>query len=539
MADDKPTTSLRTTKGAKLIPRDISEGLGKLPPQALDMEEAVLGAIMIESAALPKVESFLKADHFYVEAHREIFRACMSLKRNGSPVDMRTVKDQLKRDGKLELIGGQFYIVELSTKVSSGANVEYHARVVMEASIKRSIILAASGMHHDGYEDGTDPFDLLKKTIADLQHLHDTSTLENNEDRIKKLWADRLITKEPPAEVPLITIGNAVIATLGNHSLITGKKKARKTLFVVWLIHKYFTQNTRTATPHDIIIFDTEQGKSHVWQMRKKVKTLTGIDIPVFFLRGMAPVERRGFISDTLKYWPKKPKIVFIDGVRDLMSNINDPIESTDVIVWLEDLITTYNPHVCEILHQNKGDVNPRGHIGTELQNKAQVTIDLSKDEKTGDTVVKCESARDLEFDTFTFTHDPQGLPIVTDSPIIAGGAQVIPPNEKKKRLLAIFKDEALGFSYKELYEEVRKEYGISKNKAETLIREFQRCGWIIRVGKPRDPTALYKCITSDNGHHHNEPVTAAPQGDLFASNGVDDSVETPSAPELSDDLPF
>ena len=139
------STSLRfSTKTSKLIPRDISESLGKLPPQARDLEEAVLGALMLEKNALNAVVEFLKPEHFYEERHKEIYSAIIDLFKASDPVDMRTVVNQLRKTAKIELVGGAYYIAELTSKVSSAANIEYHARVIMEMAIKRELIQVAS-----------------------------------------------------------------------------------------------------------------------------------------------------------------------------------------------------------------------------------------------------------------------------------------------------------------------------------------------------------------------------------------------------------
>lgn len=175
-------------KTNKLIPRDISESLGKLPPQALDLEEAVLGALMLERNALNAVVEFLKPEHFYVEAHREIYQSIIQLFKSSEPVDMRTVVNQLRKDGKIDLIGGAYYIAELTAKVSSAANIEYHARVIIEMAIKRELIQIASQIHHNAYEDTTDVFELLDKTEQSIFEISD-SNLRKNYDNMRNLMA--------------------------------------------------------------------------------------------------------------------------------------------------------------------------------------------------------------------------------------------------------------------------------------------------------------------------------------------------------------
>ena len=179
--------SLRlSTKSSKLVPRDISESLGKLPPQALDLEEAVLGALMLEKNALNAVVEFLKPEHFYSEQHKEIYTAIIELFKSSDPVDMRTVVNQLRKSGKIELIGGAYYIAELTSKVSSAANIEYHARVIMEMAIKRELIQVASEIHHNAYEDTTDVFELLDKTEQSIFQISD-SNLRKNYDNMRNL----------------------------------------------------------------------------------------------------------------------------------------------------------------------------------------------------------------------------------------------------------------------------------------------------------------------------------------------------------------
>ena len=185
---EQRSTSLRSgsSKIAKLIPRDLSENLGKLPPQALDLEEAVLGALMLEKNALTAVIEYLRADHFYTGQHKEIYQAIVDLFKASEPVDMRTVVAQLRKNAKLEVVGGAYYIAELTSKVSSSANIEYHARMVIELAIKRELIQISSQMQQAAYEDTTDVFDLLDKIEQSIFAISDTN-LRKNYDTMKSL----------------------------------------------------------------------------------------------------------------------------------------------------------------------------------------------------------------------------------------------------------------------------------------------------------------------------------------------------------------
>ncbi|MGL5891942.1 MAG: DnaB-like helicase N-terminal domain-containing protein, partial [Bacteroidia bacterium] len=104
--------------------------IGKLPPQAVELEEAVLGALMLEKDALTAVIDILQPKSFYKEAHGRVFGAIQNLFQRSEPIDILTVTQELKRTGELEIVGGAYYISQLTNRVASAANVEFHARII-------------------------------------------------------------------------------------------------------------------------------------------------------------------------------------------------------------------------------------------------------------------------------------------------------------------------------------------------------------------------------------------------------------------------
>ena len=160
----------------------MTESLGKLPPQALEIEEAVLGALMLEKDALSNVIDILNKESFYSDAHQAIFEAIVDLFNNSEPVDMRTVVSQLRKNGKLELVGGAYYIAELTSKISSAANIEHHARLILEMAIKRELIKVASEIHQMAYEDTTDVFHLLDRIENSLFQISESNIKKNYDD---------------------------------------------------------------------------------------------------------------------------------------------------------------------------------------------------------------------------------------------------------------------------------------------------------------------------------------------------------------------
>jgi hypothetical protein len=273
------------------------------------------------------------------------------------------------------------------------------------------------------------------------------------------------------------------VSTAGNHSLVVGKKKSRKSLFIIWHLSNY-----KNDLSTEVAIFDTEQGKRHVYNTRLKIFQTTGKYVPVFYLRGRSAKDRKEIIENVVAYWPSKLRLIVIDGVRDLLTNINDPEQATEITTWIEQLTIKHGLHVINVLHLNKSDNNARGHLGTELLNKAEITIELEKDFTTGYTIVKCESSRDKPFEEFGFTHGAQELPELVNAPV---GSIGLSANQQKERLAFVF-DEPVQ-KRAEVIEGIRTHFEVGRQKADVLLARFVREGLIVKNGKDRSPSTSYK----------------------------------------------
>lgn len=137
---------------------------GKTQPAATDLEQAVLGAMLLDRDAVPDMLDQLRVETFYTDQHQNIFKAIKSLYEKQEPVDLLTVVQELKLRGSLELAGGGYYITELSHRVASAANIEFHSRILIQKELQRRIIEAATKATRDAYEDTTDAFNLLAET---------------------------------------------------------------------------------------------------------------------------------------------------------------------------------------------------------------------------------------------------------------------------------------------------------------------------------------------------------------------------------------
>ncbi|WKD86597.1 Replicative DNA helicase [Polaribacter huanghezhanensis] len=162
--------------------RIISLEKGKIPPQALDLEIAVLGAMMIDKKGIDDVIDILHPDAFYDKKHQEIYAAIYTLFQNSEPTDLLTVSQQLRKDGKLELVGGDFYLINLTQKVASSAHIEYHARIILQKYIQRKLISISSDIIETAYDETVDVFDLLDLAEGKLFEVTQGNLKKGSED---------------------------------------------------------------------------------------------------------------------------------------------------------------------------------------------------------------------------------------------------------------------------------------------------------------------------------------------------------------------
>lgn len=165
--------SVKTAGKGKLPKKKVNQAAvalehGKLPPQALDLEEAVLGALMIEKDALTTVIDILQPESFYKESNQKIYAAIQELFQKSDPVDLLTVKNQLKLNGHLDEVGGPYYITKLTNNVASAANIEFHARIISQKYIQRELIRISTETITDAYDETSDVFEMLDKAEQDL-----------------------------------------------------------------------------------------------------------------------------------------------------------------------------------------------------------------------------------------------------------------------------------------------------------------------------------------------------------------------------------
>lgn len=162
--------------------------IGKLPPQAVELEEAVIGAMLLEKEALSTVIDILSPESFYKEQNGKVYTAIVSLFNRSEPVDILTVTQELKRNGELEFVGGSYYVSSLTNRIASSANIEFHARIVAQKYLQRELIRIGTETIKTAYEDSTDVFELLDHTTKNIFEILD-SNVRKQHDKMSTLIA--------------------------------------------------------------------------------------------------------------------------------------------------------------------------------------------------------------------------------------------------------------------------------------------------------------------------------------------------------------
>jgi replicative DNA helicase len=156
----------KRTNQSNLIPVNLEQG--KIPPQALELEEAVLGAIMLEKDAVIEVIDILKPESFYKDEHQKIYGAIMNLFSTDKAIDILTIPEELRKQNHLEEVGGVAYITQLTSRVASAAHIEFHARIVQQKFIQRELIRVATQIQNQAFDDAIDVNDLLDFSESQL-----------------------------------------------------------------------------------------------------------------------------------------------------------------------------------------------------------------------------------------------------------------------------------------------------------------------------------------------------------------------------------
>jgi predicted ATP-dependent serine protease len=298
--------------------------------------------------------------------------------------------------------------------------------------------------------------------------------------------------------------GNEILGTLGNFSAIIGKAKSRKSFYVNIAVSTALRKDSilgrfSSDLPPDkneVLYFDTEQGKYHVQLAVKRICTQIKEPEPknlhTYYLRSLAPSERLEFIENEILS-NDKVGFVIIDGIKDLVTSINDEEQATMIVSKLLKWTEERNIHIVTVLHQNKSDTNARGHIGTELINKAETVLEVAKAETDNNiSIVTPLQCRNPAPEIFAFEINDFGIPIIAENfevrtEIKKNKFDVTDLEDYKKfQLLTEIYSKGESFSYSELVIQLRLAYknqfntAIGVNRAKDLITDCKNNEWLL-----------------------------------------------------------
>jgi len=166
---------------------------GRIPPQAREFEELVLGAIMLERDGIYKVAEMISPEMFYVEAHQKIYKAIQNLFGRYAPIDIITVTEELRNLGELDKVGGAYFVTGLTTRIASSANIEYHCSIIVQKFKQRELIRVCSQIVKNAFDDTTDVFELIDFAASETLKLHNVSGTKNTEPHFRVIKAIRQI----------------------------------------------------------------------------------------------------------------------------------------------------------------------------------------------------------------------------------------------------------------------------------------------------------------------------------------------------------
>lgn len=294
------------------------------------------------------------------------------------------------------------------------------------------------------------PVQIVQKTTLEHKSL-EVSMLEKDDfsdEELESYLSKGEIKATDKVTIPpkILFVGDCTIATFGNFSASTGKAKSKKTFNISAMVAAAVTNTTvlnyRACLPEGkrkILYFDTEQSKYHCHNVLERIYKLSGLSVKkddprlLFWgLREYTPKLRIALIDYALRKH-QEVGLVIIDGLRDLMYDINNGKEATDVMTVLMAWTSVYDLHIHTVLHLNKNDNNPRGHIGTELENKAETVLIISKNlQNNSISEVRPMHMRDKEFSTFAFHIDDNKLPVLDN------GISVTVVKRREKSLVSL-----------------------------------------------------------------------------------------------------
>jgi hypothetical protein len=410
--DDAPTAP--AINGSKLHPADAEwepplpeiekprralAPIGRTLPVSVEAEEYLLSCMLLDGKDVVSRcrEAGITIDTWYESKHGIIYDCICSCVDRGLPVDVSIVAEELKTTKQLDKVGGYAFLTQVSARIPTTAQTGYFIEKVREQALLRETIRCSAGMAEECYNfsGGIDTF--LEDLQAKFKRIVDRSIVSDPEQIEARRFNHKRLVKKP---TPIFSLAGTTVSTPGNLTAIYSQAKTGKSSLVGAMIAAAMTNPT---SGHDtlgitgpnyekgaLIHFDTEQS-DYDWQqlITSSLKRVGLVEEPKwlmsYHLTGMSAAECRAFISATVKRAQRmfgKIHSIFIDGIADLVIDPNDPAECFPLITELHAIAIKYNTAIISILHMNPGsEVKGRGHLGSQLERKAESNLTLEKNE--------------------------------------------------------------------------------------------------------------------------------------------------------------
>lgn len=308
---------------------------GKIPPQAVDFEQVVLGALLIDKKAINQVIHLLSTDVFYFDKHQIIFEAIQRLYDIGSPVDILTVSEQLSKMEKLEMIGGDFYLVSLTEKVFSSAHIEYHSFIILQKFILRKIIQAGHIAIEQAYEPDFDVLEIVENFEEEMAYVKGVSINKALEWHEKGSADD--LTQQLDADFERIQRGETIGIPIGLNEIddftqglqpielviIGGRPGMGKTsLAIIIAVEISFRNQMRKG-----VFFSLEMSKRQL--MNRIISKETGIPYQSIKFLKITP-EQKELVKSWYRFFEERSNLKIVDNLETLIE-IVDYILKEDV----------------------------------------------------------------------------------------------------------------------------------------------------------------------------------------------------------------
>lgn len=363
-------------------------------PYSEEAEQHVIACCLLDGEIIDRCsDEHLTPESFYHPAHNRLFSILRRIRSENIPVSLEVLVQELIKSGELLSIGGFPYLIQVTGRIPTTAHAGYFIEVVREKAIRRNLIKQATGLVDQCY-NGTSLEDLLSKSVPSIGEAVGPS---QSGERLRQTRYDPTQVIERPD--PIFTASGTTICTPGNLTAFYSQAKAGKTAMIGAMMGAAMrAQGIESDTlgfsgsntdGRAIIHFDTEQSR-YDWQQMVKTaqRRARAPAIPPWLcshlLTGRTAAESRQMLDAALRTYSRQYhgiRAVFLDGVGDLVADVNEPRECNELVAHLHDAAIKHDCAIVCVLHMNAGSENEkgRGHLGSQLERKAESNITMEK----------------------------------------------------------------------------------------------------------------------------------------------------------------